>query len=285
MKLISYTVDGKASYGMLHGGQGDGVADLGAVLGERHATLRDAIAAGAFATGAARLFARAPRIALDRVKLLPPIPNPDKIVCIGLNYRAHAAEAGLKVPEFPALFLRLTNTLVPHMGSLVLPKASAEFDFEGELAFVIGRGGRHIRKESALEHIFGYACFNDASVRDIQFKHSLTAGKNFPATGGFGPCLVTADEIPDPAALTLTTRLNGEQVQHGTVDNLIFDVPSIVEYVSGFTELVPGDVISTGTPHGVGLGRKPPLWMKAGDVIEVEISGVEVLRNDVVAER
>lgn len=282
MKLVSYTIERKASYGAL---EGDGVADLGAVLGERHPTLREAIAASAFATGARRLLAGAPRIALDRVKLLPPIPNPDKIVCIGLNYRAHAAEAGLKVPEFPALFLRLTNTLVPHMGSLVLPKASAEFDFEGELAFVIGKGGRHIRKERALEHIFGYACFNDASVRDIQFKHSLTAGKNFPATGGFGPCLVTADEMPDPAALTLTTRLNGEQVQHGTVDDLIFDVPSIVEYVSGFTELVPGDVISTGTPHGVGLGRKPPLWMKAGDVIEVEISGVGVLRNDVVAER
>lgn len=282
MKLVSYTIERKASYGAL---EGDGVADLGAVLGERHPTLREAIAASAFATGARRLLAGAPRIALDRVKLLPPIPNPDKIVCIGLNYRAHAAEAGLKVPEFPALFLRLTNTLVPHMGSLVLPKASAEFDFEGELAFVIGKGGRHIRKERALEHIFGYACFNDASVRDIQFKHSLTAGKNFLATGGFGPCLVTADEMPDPAALTLTTRLNGEQVQHGTVDDLIFDVPSIVEYVSGFTELVPGDVISTGTPHGVGLGRKPPLWMKAGDVIEVEISGVGVLRNDVVAER
>lgn len=282
MKLVSYTIERKASYGAL---EGDGVADLGAVLGERHPTLREAIAASAFATGARRLLAGAPRIALDRVKLLPPIPNPDKIVCIGLNYRAHAAEAGLKVPEFPALFLRLTNTLVPHMGSLVLPKASAEFDFEGELAFVIGKGGRHIRKERALEHIFGYACFNDASVRDIQFKHSLTAGKNFPATGGFGPCLVTADEMPDPAALTLTTRLNGEQVQHGTVDDLIFDVPSIVEYVSGFTELVPGDVISTGTPHGVGLGRKPPLWMEAGDVIEVEISGVGVLRNDVVAER
>lgn len=282
MKLVSYTIEGKTSYGAL---EGDGVADLGALLGERHPTLREAIAAGAFATGAARLLAGAPRIALDRVKLLPPIPNPDKIVCIGLNYRAHAAEAGLKVPEFPALFLRLTNTLVPHMGSLVRPKASAEFDFEGELAFVIGKGGRHIRKQSALEHIFGYACFNDASVRDIQFKHSLTAGKNFPATGGFGPCLVTADDIADPAALTLTTRLNGEQVQHGTVDDLIFDVPSIVEYVSGFTELVPGDVISAGTPHGVGLGRKPPLWMKAGDVIEVEISGVGVLRNAVVAER
>lgn len=281
MKLVSYTIGGKASYGAL---DGDGVADLGAVLGE-YPTLRDAIAAGVLASDAPRLLARAPRIGRDRLKLLVPIPNPDKIVCIGLNYRAHAAEAGLKVPEFPALFLRLTNTLVPHEGALVLPKASAEFDFEGELAFVVGKGGRHIRKERALEHIFGYSCFNDASVRDIQFKHSLTAGKNFPASGGFGPCLVTRDEIPDPAALTLTTRLNGQQVQEGTIDDLIFDIPFIVEYVSGFTELVPGDVISTGTPHGVGLGRKPPLWMKAGDVIEVEISKIGVLRNDVVAER
>ncbi len=283
MKLVSFTLDGKASYGAIEGKR---LADFGAVLGDRYPTLRDAIAAQGFASGADRLLlSRAPRIALERIKLLPPVRNPDKIICIGLNYRAHAAEAGLKVPEFPALFLRLTNTLVPDNGALVMPKASAEFDFEGELAFVIAKGGRHIKRDRAFEHIFGYSCFNDVSVRDIQFKHSLTAGKNFPATGGFGPCLVTADEIPDPAALTLTTRLNGQEVQRGTIDDLIFDIPSIVEYVSGFTELAPGDVISTGTPHGVGLGRKPPLWMKAGDVIEVEISGIGVLRNSVVAER
>lgn len=281
MRLVSYTLDGKASYGAI---EGDGVADLAGVLGERYPTLREAIAAGALASGADRLLSRARRIARERVKLLPPIPSPDKIVCIGLNYRAHAAEAGLEVPKFPALFLRLTNTLVAHEAALVLPKASAEFDFEGELAFVVGRGGRHIKRDRAFEHIFGYSCFNDASVRDIQFKHSLTAGKNFPATGGFGPCLVTAEDIPDPAALTLTTRLNGREVQRGTIDDLIFDIPAIVEYVSGFTELVPGDVISTGTPHGVGLGRKPPLWMKAGDVVEVEISRIGVLRNAVVAE-
>src|SRR5207302_9208048 len=212
-------------------------------------------------------------------------PRPDKIVCIGLHYRAHAAEAGLKVPEHPSLFLRLANTLVPHGGEMIRPKASADMDYEGELAVVIGRGGRHIAAADALAHVAGYSCFNDGSLRDFQFKHSVAVGKNFIATGGFGPWLVTGDEIPDPAALTLTTRLNGVEVQRGTTADMIFDVPTIIAYVSGFTRLEPGDVISTGTPPGVGLARKPPLWLKPGDVVEVEISKIGVLRNAIVAER
>jgi 2-keto-4-pentenoate hydratase/2-oxohepta-3-ene-1,7-dioic acid hydratase in catechol pathway len=281
MKLVSYITGGKASYGAV---EGDRVADLGAILGAASPTLRSAISAGVFDGGKTDLLAKAARRKLSEVTLLPPVPDPDKIICIGLNYRAHAVEAGLKVPEFPALFLRLTNTLVPESGALVLPKVSAQFDFEGELAFVVGKGGRHIKKASAFDHIFGYSCFNDASIRDFQFNHSLTVGKNFPATGAFGPWLVTADEIPNPAGLTLTTRLNGREVQKGSTDDLIFDLPTIVEYVSTFTELTAGDVITTGTPHGVGLGRKPPLWMKAGDVIEVEISKIGTLRNKVIAE-
>ena len=168
---------------------------------------------------------------------------------------------------------------------MVLPPSSEKFDYEAELAIVIGRRGSRVSEADALAHVAGYSCFNDGSLRDFQFKHSVAVGKNFIATGGFGPWLVTGDEIPDPAALTLTTRLNGVEVQRGTTSDMIFDVPSIIAYVSGFTRLEPGDVISTGTPPGVGLARKPPLWLKPGDVVEVEISKIGVLRNAIVAER
>lgn len=281
MKLASFSGAAGASYGVV---LGDGVIDIGRRLGAKYPTLRAAIAGnglGEIAAAARDAKADQP---LAEVALLPPIPNPDKIVCAGRNYKGHALEAGGTLPEFPSLFTRLTNTLVPHGGNLVRSKLSTNFDFEGELALVIGRPGRHIAAQDALSHIAGYACFNDASVRDFQFKHSLTAGKNFHATGGFGPWLVTADEIPDPAQLMLHTRLNGQQVQHTKVDDLIFDIPTLIAYISAFTPLVAGDVIATGTPEGVGFARKPPLWMKGGDVIEVEISGIGVLRNSVIDE-
>jgi len=279
MKLASFTARGAESYGLV---VGDGLVDLRARL-PACPTLRAALAADALGEIAGARGAK-PDLALTDVTLLPPIPQPDKIVCIGLNYRAHAAEAGLKVPEHPSLFLRLTNTLVPHGGALVRPSLSSDMDYEGELAVVIGRGGRHIPRASALDHVAGYACFNDGSLRDYQFKHSVAVGKNFVKTGGFGPWLVTRDEIPDPSRLTLVTRLNGGEVQRGDTADMIFDVPAIVAYVSAFTRLEPGDVISTGTPPGVGLARKPPLWLKPGDVVEVEISGIGVLGNTVVAE-
>src|SRR5713226_7384618 len=199
MKLASFTASGRASYGLLVDG---GLVDLGARLGARYPTLRAALAGDALGEMARSAGAK-PDIALAQATLLPPIPQPDKIVCIGLNYRAHAAEAGLKVPEHPSLFLRLTNTLVPHGGALVRPSLSSDMDYEGELAVVIGRGGRHIPRAQALDHVAGYACFNDGSLRDYQFKHSVAVGKNFVATGGFGPWLVTRDEIPDPSRLTL----------------------------------------------------------------------------------
>jgi 2-keto-4-pentenoate hydratase/2-oxohepta-3-ene-1,7-dioic acid hydratase in catechol pathway len=280
MKLASFTISNRPSYGVV---VGDGVVDLGQRLGERYADLRAALAADALGE-VARAASTKPDLALSDVRLLPPIPAPDKIVCIGLNYRAHAAEAGLKVPEHPSLFLRLTNTLVPHGGALVRPSVSSDMDYEGELAVVIGRGGRHIAAAQALDHVAGYACFNDGSLRDYQRQHSTSVGKNFVATGGFGPWLVTSDEIPDPSQLTLTTRLNGTEVQRGEIADMIFSVPQIISYVSAFTPLAPGDVISTGTPPGVGMARKPPLWLKPGDAVEVEISKIGVLRNTVVAE-
>jgi 2-keto-4-pentenoate hydratase/2-oxohepta-3-ene-1,7-dioic acid hydratase in catechol pathway len=188
-------------------------------------------------------------------------------------------------PENPQVFLRLVNTLVAHNQPMVRPRISGDFDYEGELAVVIGRPGRHIAKSDALSHIFGYTCFNDGSIRDIQFKHSIAAGKNFHATGGFGPWIVTADEIPDPTRLQLVTRLKGKEVQHTGIDDLIFDIPTLISYCSDWTPLVAGDVISTGTPEGVGFARKPPLWMKPGDVVEVEIDGgIGVLRNPIIAE-
>jgi 2-keto-4-pentenoate hydratase/2-oxohepta-3-ene-1,7-dioic acid hydratase in catechol pathway len=189
-----------------------------------------------------------------------------------------------ELPKQPSMFIRFADTLVGHGGELIRPKVSDNFDFEGELALVIGKGGRHIAAERALEHVAGYTCFVDGSVRDYQ-KFSVTSGKNFPGTGPLGPWLVTADEIPDPSRLTLMTRLNGREVQRSPTDLLIYAIPQIIAFCSDFTALSPGDIISTGTPEGVGHSRKPPLWMKAGDTLEVEITDIGVLRADVVDER
>jgi 2-keto-4-pentenoate hydratase/2-oxohepta-3-ene-1,7-dioic acid hydratase in catechol pathway len=280
MRLASFSAGNRNSYGAV---VGDGIVDIGRRIGDRFPTLRDAIA-GRIEEIAHLASVGEPDVSLSAVKLQPPIPNPDKIVCIGLNYKAHAAEAGAAIPEFPALFIRLTNTLVAHECPMIRPGLSGDFDYEGELVIVMAKGGRHIRKAAALDHVLGYSCFNDGSIRDFQFKHALATGKNFPATGGFGPWIATREEIPDPSALTLCTRVNGKEVQRSGTNDLIFDVPSIISYVSDFTPLEPGDVIATGTPSGVGFARKPPLWLKPGDEVEVEISGIGVLRNPVVAE-
>ena len=282
MKLVSFAAAGRHSYGLVIG---DGVVDLRRRLGDDYPTLRSAIAGNALAQLASDVRNASPDIALSQVTLLPPITDPEKIICAGRNYRAHAAEAGGAPPENPSVFLRLVNTLVAHNRPMVCPSISGDFDYEGELALVIGKPGRHIAKAQALSHVLGYACFNDGSIRDIQFKHSIAAGKNFHATGGFGPWIVTADEIPDPTRLHLVTRLNGVEVQHTGIDDLIFDIPTLISYCSDWTPLAAGDVIATGTPEGVGFARKPPLWMKPGDVVEVEIDGgIGMLRNPIVAE-
>jgi 2-keto-4-pentenoate hydratase/2-oxohepta-3-ene-1,7-dioic acid hydratase in catechol pathway len=279
MKLLSFAADGKDWFGAL---RDDGVVTLNDKVAQPN--LHAALAAGAIDKMRDIAQRAAPDRKLSAIKFLPVIPRPGKILCAGINYRSHAAEMARELPKQPSMFIRFADTLVGHIGELIRPRVSDHFDFEGELALVIGKGGRHIAAERALEHVAGYTCFVDGSVRDYQ-KFSVTSGKNFPGTGPLGPWLVTRDEIPDPGRLTLTTRLNGKEVQHATTDLLIYSIPQIIAFCSDFTALAPGDVISTGTPEGVGHGRKPPLWMKAGDTLEVEITGIGVLRAQVVDER
>ena len=281
MRLLSYSAGGQDYFGAV---SGDGVVALNERVGQPN--LRAALAGGAGAMAAMRKAATAtkPDRKLADIAFLPVIPQPGKILCAGINYRSHAAETGRALPKQPSLFIRFADTLVGHDGAMIRPKVSDNFDFEGELAVVIGKGGRHIAAERALDHVAGYACFVDGSVRDYQ-AFSVTSGKNFPGTGPLGPWLVTTDDIPDPGRLALTTRLNGQQVQHATTDQLIYSIPQIIAFCSDFTELQAGDVIATGTPEGVGHSRKPPLWMKPGDTLEVEITGIGTLRVGIADEQ
>ena len=276
MKLLSFAADGKDWFGALHE---DGVVTLNEKVAQPD--LRAALTAGAMDQMRAIAQRAAPDRKVAEIRFLPVIPRPGKILCAGINYRSHAAEMSRELPKQPSMFIRFTDTLVGHGGELIRPKVSEHFDFEGELALVIGKGGRHIAPDHALDHVAGYTCFVDGSVRDYQ-KFSVTSGKNFPGTGPLGPWLVTRDEIPDPSRLTLMTRLNGKEVQRSPTDLLIYSIPQIIAFCSDFTALSPGDVISTGTPEGVGHSRKPPLWMKTGDTLELEITGIGVLRAHVV---
>jgi 2-keto-4-pentenoate hydratase/2-oxohepta-3-ene-1,7-dioic acid hydratase in catechol pathway len=278
MKLLSFVAGGKECFGAL---SGDGVVTLNDKVGQP--SLRAALAAGAMEAMRQAAQEAKPDRKLSEIKFLPVIPHPGKILCAGINYRSHAAEMGRELPKQPSMFARFTDTLVGHGGDMIRPSVSDNFDFEGELAVVIGTPGRHIKAERALDHVAGYTCFVDGSVRDFQ-KFSVTSGKNFSGTGPLGPWLVTTDEIPDPSGLTLTTRLNGQQVQHSATDLLIYAIPQIIAFCSDFTALSPGDVIATGTPEGVGHSRKPPLWMKPGDTLEVEITGIGTLRAHIVDE-
>jgi 2-keto-4-pentenoate hydratase/2-oxohepta-3-ene-1,7-dioic acid hydratase in catechol pathway len=282
MKIASYSVRGNPSYGVV---TEVGLVDLKTRIGEAFPTLK-ALLAGAGLQQARRISEKSsPDYRLEEVELLPVIPDVEKIYCVGLNYHSHRQETGRQETRFPTIFTRFANTQVGHLQPLIKPRVSDEFDFEAELAVIIGKAGRHVPKGLALEHVAGYACYHDASVRDWQRHTSqFTPGKNFPGTGGLGPWLVTTDEVPDPSELTVVLRLNGQEMQHATTDLMIFSVPTLINYLTTFTELVPGDVIATGTPGGVGYARNPPVFMKSGDVAEVEITGVGVLRNPVVAE-
>lgn len=281
MKLVSFLDGQRLGYGAVKDG---GIVDLGARLGPDVPTIKDCIATSLGKAGL-EVGRAQPDLDLKAVTLLPPVPTPGKILCIGVNYADHAAEMGRKPPPYPTVFTRFADTLVADGQDLILPRNSRDFDYEGELAVVIGRPARHVREGDAMAHVAGYSIFQDASVRDFQ-RHTgqFTPGKNFPATGGFGPWLVTADEIRDPHALSLETRVNGVVRQHGTTADMIFRIPAIIAYLSSFTTLHPGDVIATGTPSGVAAGQTPPPWLKAEDVVEVEIGQIGLLRQRVSEE-
>ncbi len=277
MKLASFKVANRHTYGIL---DADQVREPGTDYRSRFADLRSVIAAGAENELADDRSGTVHAIA--NIRFLPPIPNPDKILCVGVNYRPHIEEMGRAVPDYPVVFVRFPGSLVADGEDLIRPRVSEQLDFEGELAVVIGKRARHVARNDAFDVVAGYCCFMDGSVRDWQ-RHTMqfTAGKNFDQSGSAGPCLVTKDEIPDVSAVSLTTRVNGDVMQRGQISELVFDIPALVEYCSSFTELLPGDLIATGTPGGVGAARTPPQWLVAGDLVEVDISGVGVLSNRV----
>jgi len=285
MKLITFDAGDGAHVGL--------VTDAGVVDLTQHAgvtSLRGLIADGKVADMAAHGNAAADH-ELDDVTFLPVIPDPEHIWCVGVNYMDHlqeAIDAGLprSKSEFPMIFGRYADTMVGHKQNLMKAPIVHKLDYECELAVIIGKGGRYIAKEDALSHIAGYSCFNEGSARDWQYHTAqVVPGKNFAKTGGFGPWMVTADEIPDPATLTLTTRLNGEEMQRATTDDLLFSIPQLIHYLSTVSELVPGDVIVSGTTGGVGFYRDPQVFMKEGDVVEIELDKIGILRNPIINEK
>ena len=279
MKLVSLVANGRQSVGVV---DDEEIADVGAALG---GDLKSLLATDGLAR-ARDAVSEAARIPLADAVLLPVIPNPGKIFCVGHNYETHRQETGRDKTEHPSIFVRFADSQIGHGAPLLLPAISAMFDYEGELAVVIGKGGRAIPAERALEHIAGYSCYNDGSVRDWQWHtRQFTPGKNFPGTGAFGPWLVTADEIRDPSLLSVTTRVNGQVMQSQPTADMIFPIPTIIAYLSQFTALSTGDVIVTGTPGGVGAKRQPPVWLQDGDLVEVDIPQVGLLTNRVQAEK
>lgn len=280
MRLSTVTLAGRPTWGVV---EGDTFHDTGAVLAARYPDLKSAVTAGL--EGVAEAVASAATTPISEVTWLPVIPNPDKIICVGLNYEMHRKETGRAEVEHPTIFGRYANSQTGHLAPIVRPKVSTHLDFEGELAVIIGKPGRYISRADAMDHVAGYACYNDGSIRDFQYHtHQFTPGKNFPDTGAFGPWMMTPDELGPLPELRLQTRLNGVVVQDATFAQMIFDIARQIEYCSSFTRLEAGDVIVSGTPGGVGAKRNPPLWMKPGDVVEVEIDRLGTLRNTIVEE-
>jgi len=277
VKLASYIRNDVPGWGVVT------AAGIAPML-EKWATIGEALAAGIDALSAA-LAEQAERIPAEEVVWTAPVTPSTKILCVGINYGLHVAEMKREVPANPSVFVRFADSFVGHNQPIVCPAASEKFDFEAELAIVIGRRCRHAPLEQALDHVGGYTCLGDNSVRDFQ-KHAaqVTPGKNWDKSGSIGPWIVTADEIPDPHQLTVKSRLNGVEMQNGQTSDMLFSAARMISYLSTFTTLRPGDVIATGTPDGVGAGRKPPVWMRAGDVLEIDISGIGVLSNPVIHE-
>ena len=277
MRLASFEVADRRSYGVA---TEYGVRETSLEFRERYPDLRGVLAAGALGRLAAD--SGGETFAETDLKFLPVIPDPDKILCVGVNYRPHALEMGRELPTHPVIFTRFAGSLTGHDQPVVRPRVSEQFDFEGEIAVIIGKPARHVSRGDAMDYVAGYSCFLDGSVRDWQ-RHTMqfTPGKNFEQSGALGPWLVTVDDVPNPTDIALTTTVSGEIMQNGRADELIFDIPDLVEYISTFTRLLPGDVIATGTPGGVGAARKPPRWLRAGDTVEVDLGPVGRLVNPV----
>ena len=280
MKLVSYTHQGKNSYGVLR--SDGGIVDLASRIGQTYPTLLQLVQKNGYPAAQQALVGVAQAdFQASAIRYLPLFLEPVTIHCVGLNYAAHAAEAGHKLPEFPRTFIKIPAALVAHNEDYEMPTLSPEFDFEGEIAVVISKTARKVRAEDAAQYIAGYTCFMDGSVRDYQFQRTLDQGKNFYRSSAMGPALVTPDEVGALDHLTLTTIVSGETMQHTAFDNMIFTIPKLIEYISGFTELHAGDVIATGTPEGVGFSRTPPRFLQKGDYVEVIIDKIGTLRNKV----
>ncbi|WP_377299433.1 fumarylacetoacetate hydrolase family protein [Rhizobium sp. SGZ-381] len=281
MRLSTVRIAGRTTWGVI---EGETLRDTGAAMAGRYADLKAAVTAGF--DGVAEAAEKAAAFPLSEIEWLPVIPNPDKILCVGLNYEMHRKETGRAEVENPTIFARYSNSQTGHLKPIIRPKVSTELDYEGELAVIIGKPGRYISRADALGHVAGFACYNDGSVRDYQrHTHQFTPGKNFPDTGAFGPWMMTPDELGPLDDLRIQTRLNGAVVQDATFAQMIFDIARQIEYCSSFTRLEAGDVIASGTPGGVGAKRNPPLWMKPGDIVEVEIDRLGILRNPIVDEQ
>lgn len=279
MKLISFLHQGQPCYGIV---RGEDVLDLTPILGAQAPDLKTLIAKNLFAAATEALRTHTPGLKFSQLTLLPVIPNPGQIFCIGLNYGEHVRETGKEVTETPVIFLRLPDSQVGHGQDIVRPPESHRLDYEAEIAVIIGRGGRRIREADAWDHIAGYSCYNDGSVRDWQVATSQwTPGKNFYRTGGFGPWMVSSDEIAPGQVMRLQTVLNGQVLQDTTTDKMIHSIPRQIAYISTFTPLSPGDVIVTGTPGGVGNKRNPQIFMKPGDVCEIVVDAIGTLRNGI----
>lgn len=285
MKLITFHQGNTTRLGVLDGNQ---VIDLNLAQPQVPSDLRQALRAGVDVTAAARaaVASNAPRTPLAQLRLSEPVPEPGKIICLGLNYYDHAKEGGREKPVYPWFFLRGASSLIAHGEPGIRPRVSDRLDYEAELAVVIGRPARHLTQANALDCVFGYSCFNDISVRDYQKKTpQWTIGKNFDGTGGFGPVLVTADELPPGATgLRIQSRLNGQVMQDANTTDMIWGVAETIELLTECMTLEPGDLIIMGTPAGVGQARTPPVWMKHGDTVEIEIERVGLLSNPIVDE-
>ena len=279
MKLISFEHQSRTTYGAV---VGNDVWDLGQALGVQAPDLKSLIANN-LQPAAAQVVATQPAtLKIDQLTLLPVIPNPGKIFCIGLNYGEHVRETGKTITESPVIFMRLNDSQVAHNQDIVRPPESSRLDYEGEIAIVIGKGGRRISEADSWDHIAGYTCYNDGTIRDWQVATSQWGpGKNFWRTGGFGPWMVTSDEIAPNQNMTLTTRLNGQVMQQATTDMMIHSIPRQIAYISTFLPLEAGDVFVTGTPGGVGNKRTPPVFMQPGDVVEIEVDAIGILRNGI----